>query len=242
MVRFEAFCGKLAAMLAGESGIMRKIEKSRELVAELNSSPGWFFETLEKMVLEPAAIARQKTGIWPNEFTLHRAPDRSFVVLAYIWDAGLADIIHDHGSWGIIGTLVAKLGERKYERIDDGRREGYCELRETSGGVFGPGETTFVLPLDEGLHAMHNPTDGVAVSVNVYGKTVRQGYIRFFDPARRTVTRTYPPQTLKEVLAVKTLAAIDPGRAEGVFRKALGTSRPPQLRQEYEEALRKLRG
>ncbi|MBK7550158.1 MAG: cysteine dioxygenase family protein, partial [Syntrophaceae bacterium] len=171
-----------------------------------------------KMVLEPAAIARQKTGIWPNEFTLHRAPDRSFVVLAYIWDAGLADIIHDHGSWGIIGTLVAKLGERKYERIDDGRREGYCELRETSGGVFGPGETTFVLPLDEGLHAMHNPTDGVAVSVNVYGKTVRPGYIRFFDPARRTVTRTYPPQTLKEVLAVKTLAAIV--ERPRVFRKA----------------------
>ncbi len=163
-------------------------------------------------------------------------------MLAYIWDAGLADTIHDHGSWGIIGTLVAKLGERKYERLDDGKREGYCELRETAFGVFHPGETTFVLPLNKGLHAMDNPTDGIAVSINVYGKTVRQGFIQFFDPAKNTVTRAYPPRTLKEVLAAKTLAAIDPGRAEGVFREALASSRPPQLRQEYEEALRKLRG
>jgi len=242
MERFETFCGKLGTMLADEGGIMRKIENGRELVAELNSRPEWFFDHLKKMVLDPASIERQKPGIWPNEFTLHRAPDRSFVVLAYIWDAGLADTIHDHGSWGIIGTLVAKLGERKYGRTDDGKREGYCELRETAYGLFSPGETTFVLPLDKGLHAMDNPTDGIAVSINVYGKTVRQGYIQFFDPVKNTVTRAYPPRTLKEVLAVKTLAAIDPGRAEGVFREALASSRPPQLRQEYEEALRKLRG
>lgn len=242
MERFETFCGKLGTMLAGEGSIFRKIENGRELVAELNSRPEWFFDHLKQMVLDPASIERQKPGIWPNEFALHRAPDRSFVVLAYIWDAGLADTIHDHGSWGIIGTLVAKLGERKYERLDDGRREGYCDLRETAYGIFGPGETTFVLPLDKGLHAMDNTTDGIAVSINVYGKTVRQGFIQFFDPAKKTVTRAYPPRTLKEVLAVKTLAAIDPGRAEGVFRKALGSSRPPQLRQEYEEALRKLRG
>ena len=242
MERFENFCGKLGTMLAGNGGIMRKIENGRELVSELNSRPEWFFDYLKNMVLDPAAIERQKPGIWPNEFTLHRAPDRSFVVLAYIWDAGLADTIHDHGSWGIIGTLVAKLGERKYERLDNGKREGYCELRETAFGVFHPGETTFVLPLNKGLHAMDNPTDGIAVSINVYGKTVRQGFIQFFDPAKNTVTRAYPPRTLKEVLAAKTLAAIDPGRAEGVFREALASSRPPQLRQEYEEALRKLRG
>jgi hypothetical protein len=67
---------------------------------------------------------------------------------------------------------------------------------------------------------MDNTTDGIAVSINVYGKTVRQGFIQFFDPVKNTVTRTYPPRTLKEVLAVKTLAAIDPGRAEGSSGRA----------------------
>ena len=88
---------------------------------------------------------------------------------------------------------------------------------------------------------MDNPTDGIAVSVNVYGKTIRQGYVQFFDPEKKTVTRVFPPRTLREVLAVKTLAAIDPSRAEGVLREALGASRPPQLMQQYEAALLKLR-
>lgn len=242
MERFETFCGRIQKMIADEKIITRKIENGRELVSELAIRPDWFFDYLKKMVLEPSSFESRRPGIWPNEYTLHRSPDRSFVVLAYIWDAKLADIIHDHGAWGIIGTLCSKLGERKYERLDDGKREGYAELRETEHRVRGPGETTIVLPLNNGIHAMDNASDGIAVSVNVYGKTIRQGYIQFFDPEKKTVTRVFPPRTLREVLAVKTLAAIDPSRAEGVLREALATSRPPQLVQEYEAALAKIRG
>ncbi len=242
MERFENFCGRIQRMIADEKTITRKIENGRELVSELMIRPDWFFDYLKKRILEPSSFESRSPGIWPNEYTLHRSPDRSFVVLAYVWDAKLADIIHDHGSWGIIGTLCSRLGERKYERIDDGKREGCAELRETGHKVCGPGETTFVLPLNKGLHAMDNPTDGIAVSINLYGKTIRQGYIQFFDPEKKTVTRVYPPRTLKEVLAVKTLAAIDPSRAEGVLRKALGTPRPPQLIEQYEAALARIRG
>jgi predicted metal-dependent enzyme (double-stranded beta helix superfamily) len=242
MDRFEAFCGRIGKMIADEKTVAKKIENGRELVSELTLRTEWFFDYLERLILAPAPAEGQKQGIWPNEYTLYRSPDKSFLVLAYIWDAGLSDIIHDHGAWGIIGTLVAKLGEKKYERLDDGKREGHCDLRQTASGLFGPGETTFVLPLDKGLHAMDNPTDGIAVSVNVYGKTIGRGYIQFFDPVKNTVTRVFPPRTLKEVLAVKTLSAMDPGRAEGVFREALASPRPPSLKQEYEEALRKLRG
>jgi predicted metal-dependent enzyme (double-stranded beta helix superfamily) len=240
MERFENFCGRIQKMIADEKTISRKIENGREMVSELVTRPDWFFDYLKNMILEPSSFESRRPGIWPNEYALYRSPERSFVVLAYIWDAKLADIIHDHGSWGI-GTLYGKLGERKYERADDGKREGYAELRETGHGVCGPGETTFVLPLSKGIHAMDNPTDGIAASINVYGKTIRQGYIQFFDPEKKTVTRVFPPRTLREVLAVKTLAAIDPSRAEGVLREALGASRPPQLMQEYEAALLKLR-
>jgi hypothetical protein len=241
MCPFETFCSSIQQMLADEKTVLRKIEKGRELVSELAFRPDWFFDYLKRTILEPGPGESQKQGIWPNEFTLYRSPDKSFVALAYIWDAKLADIVHDHGSWGIIGTLFAKLGEKKFERLDDGKREGYCEIRETTSGIYGPGETTFVLPLNEGLHAMDNPTDGIAVSVNVYGKTIGRGYIQFFDPEKNTVSRVFPPRTQKEVLAVKTLAAIDPSRAEGVLREALAASRPPQLMQEYEAALLKLR-
>jgi predicted metal-dependent enzyme (double-stranded beta helix superfamily) len=242
MERFETFCGRVRKMLADEKGVLRKIEQARELVSDLAAKPGWFEEFMRKMIFDRAFIESQKPSIWPNEITLFRSPDRSFVVLAYIWDAKLADVVHDHGSWGIIGTLCAKLGERKYERLDDGKREGYAELSETESRVYGPGETTFVLPLKEGLHAMDNPTDGIAVSVNVYGRSIGRGYTQFFDPAGKTVTRVYPPRTLKEVLAAKALAAFGTGRAEAILQEAIREPQPPHLRDEFEAALARIRG
>ncbi len=241
MERFETFCGRVHKLLAEEKGVLRQIERARELVSDLAVKPEWFEEFMSKMIFDRAFLESQKPSIWPNEITLYRSPDRSFVVLAYIWDEKLADMVHDHGSWGIIGTLCAKLGEKKYERLDDGKRQGYAELRETESKVLGPGETTFVLPVKNGIHAMENPTDGIAVSVNVYGKTIGRGYVQFFDPARKTVTRVYPPRTHKEVLAVKTLAAFGTGRAEAILQAALREPQPPHLREEIEAALRKLR-
>jgi predicted metal-dependent enzyme (double-stranded beta helix superfamily) len=241
MAHFETFCDRLQKTLTEEEGVLRRIERVRELVSDLASTPGWFEEFMRKMILDRAFIESQKPSMWPNEITLYRSPDKSFIVLAYIWDAKLADIIHDHGSWGVIGTLCAELKERKYERLDDGKREGYAELRETAGKMYAPGETTFVLPLNEGLHAMENPTDGIAISVNVYGKTIGRGYTQFFDPANKTVTRAYPPRALKEVLAAKALAAFGTSRAEATLLEALSVPQPSHLREEFERALAKLR-
>lgn len=241
MAHFETFCDRLQKTLAEEDGVLRRIERVRELVSDLASTPGWFEEFMRKMIMDRAFIESQKPSMWPNEITLYRSPDKSFIVLAYIWDAKLADIIHDHGSWGVIGTLCAELKERKYERLDNGRREGYAELRETAGKMYAPGETTFVLPLNEGLHAMENPTDGIAISVNVYGKTIGRGYTQFFDPANKTVTRAYPPRALKEVLAAKALAAFGTSRAEATLLEALSVPQPSHLREEFERALAKLR-
>ena len=53
------------------------------------------------------------------------------------------------------------------------------------------------------------------------------------NPPLDETTSAAPPETL---------AAIDPSQAEGVLREALSTPRPPQLRAEYEETLRRLRG
>jgi predicted metal-dependent enzyme (double-stranded beta helix superfamily) len=241
MDRFETFCGQYRKMLSEDKTVFRSIERGRELVAELTSRPDWFCDYLEKMISREALAGSERFGIWPNEYTIYRSPDKLFIVLAYIWEVGQADFVHDHNAWGIVGTVFGKMGEKKYERLDDGTREGFCEIRETANCVIGPGETTFVLPLNRGLHAMDNSEGEIAVSVNVYRKVIDRNYIQSFDPVEKTVTRIFPPRTLKEVLAVKALAVIDPLRTEEVLQKALGASSPPYLKQEYEAVLRRLR-
>lgn len=241
MDSLEIFCGQYRKMLSEEKTVFNSIERGRELVAELTSRPDWFYNYLEKMISRQGAAGSERSGIWPNEYAVYRSPDKLFVVFAYIWDVGQADFIHDHNAWGVVGTLFGKMGEKKYERLDDGTREGFCELREVSESALGPGETTFVLPLNKGLHAMDNTTNEIAVSVNVYRKVIDRNYIQSFDPVGKTVTRFYLPRTLKEVLAIRTMAAIDPSQTEDVLQKALGASNPPYLKQEYEAVLRKLR-
>lgn len=241
MDRFEKFCNQFSKILFEEKDCLRCIERGREPVAELTSRQDWFCSYLEKIISSSAAAGNERPGIWPNEYTLYRSPDKLFVIFAYIWDVGQVDFIHDHNAWGIVGTLFGKVGEKKYERIDDGLQEGFCEIRETFEGVFGPGETTSVLPLNKGLHAMSNSTDKVAVTVNVYQKVIQRNYVQSFDLLGKTVARVFPPYTFKEVLAIKALSAIDPSRTEYVLQKALGNSSPPYLKKEYEAVLRKLR-
>lgn len=241
MDRFEKFCGEFRKILSEEKTMFRSIERGREPVAELVSEPDWFCSYLEKLISSGTAAGAERPGIWPNEYPLYRSPDKLFVVFAYIWDAGQVDFIHDHNAWGIVGTLFGKVGEKKYERLDDGSREGFCEIRETAEYVFDPGDTTFVLPLNKGLHAMDNSTSEVAVTVNVYRKVIDRNYVQSFDPVERTVTRVFAPRAFKEILAVKALCVIDPPRTEEVLQKALGAANPPHLKKEYEAALRKLR-
>lgn len=241
MDRFEKFCGEYQKMLSEEKTIVGSVERGRQLVAELTSQPDWFCSYLERIISHEASAGIERAGIWSNEYTIYRSPDKTFIVLAYIWEEGQQDIIHDHNGWGVVGTLLGKMREKKYKRLDDGTKEGFCELQEVFNEVLGPGETTFVLPLNNGLHVMDNAAEGIAVSINVYRKLIDRNYIQSFDPVGKKVTRLFPGRTLREILAVKTLAEINPQQTEKVLEKALGASKPPFLKKEYEEVLRKLR-
>jgi predicted metal-dependent enzyme (double-stranded beta helix superfamily) len=35
-------------------------------------------------------------------------------MLAYIWEPKQMDVIHDHNSWGVVGTLSGMVSEKKY--------------------------------------------------------------------------------------------------------------------------------
>jgi predicted metal-dependent enzyme (double-stranded beta helix superfamily) len=239
-MNLDDFCQRFHALVEGQPPIETLIEKGRTLLSTLVSDPEWFRGILEKIVFDRQYLDQQRVSIWPNEITLYRSPDRSFVVLAYFWEARATDVIHDHGSWGIIGELIQPSLERKFRRLDDGQTDGFAELEEISSRVIAPGDTTFVLPLDDGIHQMVNLADNVAVSVNVYGRILRKGYVQFFHPGEKSVSRIYPPRTMKDVLAVRALSAIGRPWAEDMLRARLRDPLPDFLRREVEGALSRI--
>jgi hypothetical protein len=140
----------------------------------------------------------------------------------------------------MIGGLIHRVQERRYRRLDDGQVEGHAELEEVSSEVIGPGGFTHVLPLDKGIHRMAAAMDQLAVTVSVYGRSIRKGYVQFFDPSQEKVVQAYPPKLFKEVLAMRTLGSIAEPWAENILTAEAFASKPAYLMKEYQLSLSRL--
>ena len=237
IINLEQFCEGYHALLESKPDMKDLIGTGRSLLGELLAHRDWFGDILRKILFDQKFLADQKPGIWPNEITLYRSPDRAFVVLCYMWGPYTADTVHDHGSWGIIGSFFQSIAERKYARLDDGKVEGHAELKEVHSHVIAPGETTYVLPLGKGIHKMENLSDDLAITINVYGRSIRKGYIQFFDPEKNSVRRVYPPNTLREALAIRALGSLDAPWSEELLKRALAGGFPEHIKKEVEMSL-----
>jgi len=131
-ISVEEFGGRLEQLSVEHDDLAQVISSGRRLMAELLSDAAWFHPVLEKLVGDRDYVKGQLNSIWPGEVALWRSSTGSASVLAYIWEAHGTDVIHDHGSWGIIGSLIGSFVERKFRRLDDGKQDGHAELEETS--------------------------------------------------------------------------------------------------------------
>ena len=236
-ISVEEFGSRLHELSLQHDDMSEVIEGGRYLLEQLLSDTGWFHQFLERLVRDREFVRDQLNSIWPNEVTLWRAPGGSVSVLAYMWEPHSVDTVHDHGSWGIIGSLIGEFRERKFRRLDDGRREGYAELEEAACLMVPQGETSYVLPLDEGIHQTENLSDTVCVSVNAYGQPVRRGYIQFFDTENRAVRKVFRPSTDRRLVAVRALGSINASWAQDILRSALSDPLPDFVKSECERAL-----
>ncbi len=207
----------------------------RRMVEDLVSTPGWLNDTLTKLVLDDDFLNSQWHAIDPNDIVLYRHPEKLFTVRAFIWEPGVFYPVHDHGSWGLVGSYINRIRERKYVRTDDGSNEKYAEIEMTGDAVLDPGQSTYVEFL--GLHQMEAAEDKAAVTIHVYGKPMRKGYIQLFNLHNKRVHRVYAPALFPRVLAIRTLGSVAGGWAKEVLTQALSQEQPDYIRMECELAL-----
>lgn len=122
----------------------------------------------------------------PDSYTrhlLHRDRCNRFVVLSLVWQPGQATPIHDHDCWGVMGILDNRLEEVHYERLDDGSRADYAELRESGGVEVTEGSVGYVLPPYQEIHRIANTSEKESVSIHIYGRDLDA--INVFDPVTR---------------------------------------------------------
>ena len=152
--------------------------------------------------------ARQAT-LFSNEFILFINPRRLFSVRLYIYEPGQFTPVHDHNSWGVYGCVSTKIEVIRYRRADDETKPDYARLQEIERLILQPGETTSVLPLNDGIHRAGNPNNQTALMLSVYGTPIRRLYVNQYDILQNSLSKRYPPRLRKKLLATQALASME---------------------------------
>jgi hypothetical protein len=99
--------------------------------------------------------------------------------------------VHEHRSWWVLRVINGEEYYTEYERLDDGKREGYAELQPGPERLLSPGEV--LIALEPVIH-LHRDYQGQTVDeLMLLGENPGQNPIRRFDPEAKT-TFVSPPR------------------------------------------------
>jgi predicted metal-dependent enzyme (double-stranded beta helix superfamily) len=178
----DRFINDLRAIWAAESENQRRMERARPL--------------LERFVKDDAVKAH--SAAWPSteghkNLLLYVDPEHHFVINAVVRVPGRKGSVHDHAdAWVLYGVLDGSESLERYDRIDDGSRPGYAEVKLASVTTGTQGKVDLVPP-----HAIHAEQGGPTRSVAIIVRSQRlgQGTVlqRRYDPKTNAVTEQYGP-------------------------------------------------
>src|SRR3954470_9605046 len=180
---FETFIREMRAAWASQPEMRRRMETAKPL--------------LEKFVMDPRIKAHSAS--WPSteghkNLLLYVDPEHDFVVNAVVRMPGRTGSVHDHAdAWVLYGLLDGTESLERYDRIDDGSRPGYAEVKLASVTTGTQGKVDLVPP--RAIHAEQGgPTRSVAIIVRSQrlgeGTVLQNGY----DPATNSVIQRYGPK------------------------------------------------
>jgi predicted metal-dependent enzyme (double-stranded beta helix superfamily) len=179
---FDKFIAELRAVWACEPDIERRMQRAKPL--------------LERLVKDETM--RSHSASWPStegrkNLLLYVDPEHDFVVNGVVRVPGRTGSVHDHAdAWVLYGVLDGSESLERYERVDDGSRPGYAEVRLTSATTGTQGKVDLVPP-----HAIHAEQGGPTRSVAIIVRSQRLGegtvLQRNYDPKTNTVTERYGP-------------------------------------------------
>ena len=179
---FENFVADLRAIWVAENDNQRRMERAKPL--------------LERLVMDQGLKAH--SALWPStegykNLLLYVDPQYHFAINAVVRAPGRSGSVHDHAdAWVLYGVLDGSESLERYERIDDGMRDGHAELRLVSVTTGTQGKVDLVPP-----HAIHAEQGGPTRSVAVIVRSQRLGegtiLQRAYDPATQTVVERFGP-------------------------------------------------
>ncbi|NLV15953.1 MAG: hypothetical protein GXY50_01905 [Syntrophomonadaceae bacterium] len=213
---FKEFCDSIRELSLSKRSPEDLVIEGQLLVSEFLENPDLMLDNL--ITIQESMLDEDFWPIDVNDIVTYRDPNRNFSVRLFVWEPNFPYHIHDHGSWGIMGCLANQIRETKYRLIGTQDDCEDAELKVMNEAILQPGHTTFVLPLDRGIHRMQAFGNKPALSVHVYGKPSRVGFIRGFTPETNSAYKMYPVIIQRRVMAAKALELIGTDWAQEILK------------------------
>jgi predicted metal-dependent enzyme (double-stranded beta helix superfamily) len=149
-------------MPESKSAVQNFIESARQLFAEeKDAAKRWEkMSPLLQVLLADESIKEQSKN-WPDcsqgsdraeNLLLYEDPDYKFVINGLIKAPKTRTQIHDHAhNWTLYGVLEGHENIERYERLDDGSKSDYAQIRQSVNVKVGPGNLDLVPPYQ--IHA-----------------------------------------------------------------------------------------
>lgn len=208
LIELQSVFNGWAVNIGNTGSIAERIAFTRSQMPALLRNCELLENILADIVRGKRCLDVRKATLFDNEFILYINYKRLFSARLYIYEPGQTTPVHDHNSWGVYGCVSESIEVVKYRRDDDETKPGYARLHETERTILQSGDTSVVMPLNDGIHRAGNPTDGICVMLSVYGTPVRRMYVNEYDPLRNTVNRRYHPRLAKKRLAARALETL----------------------------------
>jgi predicted metal-dependent enzyme (double-stranded beta helix superfamily) len=182
---FDAFIADLRAVWAADADDGRRMVKAKPL--------------LERLVMD--GTLKAQSANWPStegrkNLLFYVDPDYHFVINGVVRVPGRTGSIHDHAdAWVLYGVLDGTESLERFDRVDDGSRQGYAEVKLVSVTTGSQGKVDLVPP--RAIHAEQGgPTRSVAVIVR--SQKLGEGTVlqHRYDREAKTVVEQYGPTQL----------------------------------------------
>lgn len=103
------------------------------------------------------------------QHVIHVHPEGKYSIVSLVWLPGQSTAIHDHICWCVVGVLRGREHEVSYNLHGADERHWLTVSNEQSHS---PGDICCLVPPLNDIHRVHNSTDGLSISIHVYGADI----------------------------------------------------------------------
>jgi predicted metal-dependent enzyme (double-stranded beta helix superfamily) len=160
----------LRAITAQETDPVKITDRAAPLAKKFAEAPGWFRPEFRE--------ADPEQGF--SLHMLHEEPNHDLAIFLISWLPNRGTLPHNHKTWAVVVSMEGEEQETSFERLDDGSKAGFADLKRGEAQVMKTGDVARCYP--EHIHKVWNVGKDIAMSLHTYGRHINYTGRSEFDP------------------------------------------------------------